>query len=130
MRVAGNGPRSLTRPGPRISTFRDRLQDDEDGHRTFGADDIEVCSRRDLFRKLRIQRIDDSKQYLKQETLTELEKNLDPQQFIRIHRSYLLNVDRLTRLDFYTKDNRVAILSNGVRLPVSKSGYTRLKPIL
>jgi two-component system LytT family response regulator len=72
----------------------------------------------------------EGKEYLKHETLNELQKSLDPQQFIRIHRSYLLNVDRLTRLDLYTKDSRIAILSDGERLPVSKSGYTRLKPIL
>jgi hypothetical protein len=42
-----------------FSTFRDTLHEDDEGYRTFGADDIEVCSCRDLFRKLRIQMIDD-----------------------------------------------------------------------
>jgi len=72
----------------------------------------------------------EGKEYLKQETLTGLEKNLDPQQFVRIHRSYVLNLERLERLDLYTKDNRIAILSDGEKLPVSKSGYARLKPLL
>jgi two-component system LytT family response regulator len=72
----------------------------------------------------------EGREYLKQETLTELEKSLDPQQFVRIHRSYILNLERLERLDLYTKDSRIAILSNGQKLPVSKSGYARLKPLL
>jgi two-component system LytT family response regulator len=72
----------------------------------------------------------EGKEYLKQETLAGLEKSLDPQQFVRIHRSYILNLERLERLDLYTKDSRIAILSSGKRLPVSKSGYARLKPLL
>jgi two-component system LytT family response regulator len=70
------------------------------------------------------------KEYLKQEPLGNLEKNLDPRQFVRIHRSYLLNLERLERLELLTRDSRLAILSNGKRLPVSKSGYARLKPLL
>ena len=70
------------------------------------------------------------KEYLKQEPLGNLEKNLDPRRFVRIHRSYLLNLERLERLELLTRDSRLAILSNGKRLPVSKSGYARLKPLL
>jgi two-component system LytT family response regulator len=70
------------------------------------------------------------KEYLKQEPLGNLEKNLDPRQFVRIHRSYLLNLERLERLELLTRNSRLAILSNGKRLPVSKSGYARLKPLL
>jgi two-component system LytT family response regulator len=55
---------------------------------------------------------------------------LDPARFVRIHRSYLLNVERLERLDLYAKDSRVAILADGTRLPVSRSGYARLKELL
>jgi two-component system LytT family response regulator len=70
------------------------------------------------------------KGYLKQETLGELELRLDPARFIRIHRSYILNVDRLSRLELYAKDSRIAILNDGTRLPVSRAGYARLKPLL
>jgi two-component system LytT family response regulator len=70
------------------------------------------------------------KEYLKQETLGELEAALDPERFIRIHRSYLLNIERLVRLELYAKDSRVAILTDGTRLQVSRSGYARLKPLL
>ncbi len=70
------------------------------------------------------------KEFLKQETLGTLEKNLDPHQFVRIHRSYILNLERLAKLELYTKDSRVAVLGDGTRLPVSKAGYARLKPLL
>jgi two-component system LytT family response regulator len=68
--------------------------------------------------------------HLKPQTLTELEAALDPARFVRVHRSYLLNVERLERLDLYAKDSRVAILVDGTRLPVSRSGYARLKELL
>jgi two-component system LytT family response regulator len=70
------------------------------------------------------------KEYLKQDTMTELESLLPPERFIRIHRSYILNIDRLARLEPYAKDSRVAILSDGTQLPVSRAGYARLKPLL
>jgi two-component system LytT family response regulator len=70
------------------------------------------------------------KEYLKQDTMTELESLLPPERFIRIHRSYILNIDRLARLEPYAKDSRVAILADGTQLPVSRAGYARLKPLL
>jgi two-component system LytT family response regulator len=70
------------------------------------------------------------KGHLKQETLANLEDLLDQGRFIRIHRSYILNIERLARLELYAKDSRVAILLDGTRLPVSRSGYARLKPLL
>ena len=68
--------------------------------------------------------------FLKQQTLAELETALDPQRFVRIHRSYLLNLDRLARLELLAKDQRVAILKDGAQLPVSRSGYQRLKELM
>jgi len=68
--------------------------------------------------------------FLKQETLAALEGQLDARRFIRIHRSYILNLDRLARLEPYAKDSRVAILADGTKLPVSRAGYERLKPLL
>ncbi len=66
----------------------------------------------------------------KQQTMTDLETQLDPSRFVRIHRSYLLNVERLTRLELYAKDSWIAILGDGARLPVSRSGYARLKELI
>ena len=72
----------------------------------------------------------EGKRYLKQQTLADVEAVLDPSQFVRIHRSYILNVERMVRLELYAKDSRVAILADGTKLPVSRSGYARLKPLL
>jgi two-component system LytT family response regulator len=72
----------------------------------------------------------EGKEFLKEQTLAELETTLDPSRFVRIHRSYLLNVERLTRVEPYGKDSRVAILADGTRLPVSRSGYARLSELL
>jgi two-component system LytT family response regulator len=49
---------------------------------------------------------------------------------VRIHRSYLLNIERLARVEPYAKDSRIAILQDGTKLPVSRSGYTRLSALL
>lgn len=72
----------------------------------------------------------EGKTHLKPQTLAELATGLDPDRFVRIHRSYVLNVDRLARLELYAKDSRVAILKDGKELPVSRAGYARLKELL
>ncbi|HUP02581.1 MAG TPA: LytTR family DNA-binding domain-containing protein [Bryobacteraceae bacterium] len=66
------------------------------------------------------------KQYLKQQPIAALEASLDPARFVRIHRSYLVNLERVARIEPYGKDSRLAILADGARLPVSRSGYARL----
>lgn len=70
------------------------------------------------------------KKHLKQQTISSLEATLDPRSFIRIHRSYIVNLERVTRLEPYGKDTHVVILNDGSRLPVSRSGYVRLKTFL
>jgi len=72
----------------------------------------------------------EGKRYLKQQTLGDVETVLDPSQFVRIHRSYILNIDRLARLELYAKDSHAAILRDGTRFPVSRSGYARLNAVL
>lgn len=66
---------------------------------------------------------------LKQQTLASLESQLDPARFIRIHRSYILNLDRLVRIEQDTKEHRDAVLRDGTRLPVSRAGYQRLRDL-
>jgi two-component system LytT family response regulator len=63
-------------------------------------------------------------------TLAELDAELDPARFLRVHRSYVLNLDRLAGLELYAKDSRVAILKDGTRIPVSRAGYARLRELL
>lgn len=70
------------------------------------------------------------KSYLKQQTISSLEASLDPKQFVRIHRSAIVNLERVTKIEPYTKDSRVAVLSDGTQLPVSRSGYARLTALL
>ena len=72
----------------------------------------------------------EGKKHLKQQTIASLETALDPARFLRIHRSYIVNLERVARLEPYTKDSYVAILSNGTQLPVSKTGYARLREFL
>jgi len=68
--------------------------------------------------------------FLKDQTLAALEQQLDPARFVRIHRSYILNIERLSRVELYAKDSRVAILRDGTKLPVSRAGYARLSALL
>ena len=71
-----------------------------------------------------------AKEYLKEQTLAQLETTLDPNKFVRIHRSFLLNLDRLARVELDERENRVAILNDGRRLPISRTGYARLNALL
>jgi len=72
----------------------------------------------------------EGKKHLKQQTLSNLEKALDPERFLRIHRSYIVNLDRLGKVEPYGKDTHVVVLTTGTQLPVSRSGYARLREIL
>ncbi|SDA72216.1 two component transcriptional regulator, LytTR family [Janthinobacterium sp. 344] len=69
----------------------------------------------------------EGKSYLKSQRLSELETQLDPARFLRVHRSYLLNIDSIRRIEAATKDSHVAILRDDTRIPVSKAGYQKLK---
>ena len=72
----------------------------------------------------------EGRSWLKNQPLAELEKGLDPARFVRVHRSYLIQIDRLARLEPYAKDSRVAVLKDGKELPVSRAGYARLKELM
>jgi len=68
--------------------------------------------------------------FLKNKTMNYFEQVLDPSQFVRTHRSYILNVQQVTRIDPYEKDSHLCILQSGASVPVSKSGYVKLKAVL
>jgi two-component system, LytTR family, response regulator len=72
----------------------------------------------------------EGKNHLKQQTIGSLEAALDPKSFVRIHRSYVVNLERVSRIEPYGKESRIAILSNGAKLPVSRAGYARLQALL
>ncbi|MBI5541901.1 MAG: LytTR family transcriptional regulator DNA-binding domain-containing protein [Bacteroidia bacterium] len=65
--------------------------------------------------------------YLKEKTMKYLENHLDSSKFIRIHRTYIANVDTIQRVEYYDKENHVAVLSNNEKLKISSSGYKLLK---
>ena len=68
--------------------------------------------------------------FLKNKTMSFFEQTLDPGQFVRVHRSYILAVQQITRIDPYEKDAHIAILKSGAKVPVSKTGYVKLKAVL
>jgi two-component system LytT family response regulator len=70
------------------------------------------------------------KSHLKQQSIAGLEATLDPARFVRIHRSAIVNLERVARIEPYGKDSRVAILTDGTRLPVSRTGYARLLEVM
>jgi len=72
----------------------------------------------------------EGKKHLKQQTISSLETSLDPARFLRIHRSYIVNLERVTKIEPYGKDTHLSILNDGTRLPVSRSGYGRLRAVL
>ena len=108
----GHAHRVLVRDGPRVHVIPVEKID------YVQAQDDYVCFR------------SEGKDYLKEQTLAETEASLDPAVFVRIHRSYVLNLARLARVDQDERENRVAVLTDGRRLPVSRAGYTRLSSLL
>src|SRR5690349_1390777 len=68
--------------------------------------------------------------FLKNKTMSYFENALPQNQFVRTHRSYMINVQEITRIDPYEKENHLAILRSGARIPVSRNGYAKLKTIL
>lgn len=67
---------------------------------------------------------------LKRQTISSLESSLDPDRFVRIHRSLLVNVERLARIEPFKRDSKVVVLKDGTQLPVSRAGLDRLKALL
>lgn len=90
------------------------------------VDRVDYVEAQDDYVAFRVQ----GRMLLKEQTLGELASQLDGRRFVRIHRSYLLNVDRLARVERQATDSRVAILTDGTRLPVSRSGHQRLQAVL
>jgi len=68
--------------------------------------------------------------WLKQQTIASLEAALHPKRFVRIHRGYLVNIERIARIEPNTKDTWIAVLADGARIPVSRGGYTRFHSLI
>jgi len=107
--------------------FLERIAVREDGQvEVVPVDRLDFVEARDDYVRL----VAGGKKLVKQMTLQELESQLDPRRFVRIHRSFLLNIERLARVELYAKDSRIALLRDGTKLPVSRSGYDRLRTLL
>ena len=65
--------------------------------------------------------------FLKKKTMSFYEQTLDPTEFIRVHRSYIIQLSQINRIEPLEKDSHVALLKGGVKVPLSKTGYTKLK---
>ena len=68
--------------------------------------------------------------YLKKKTMGYFETVLNTSQFVRVHRSFILNLNYLTKIEALDKNNSLALLKNGAKIPLSKTGYSKLKETL
>ena len=68
--------------------------------------------------------------HLKKKTMSFFEKAFDSKQFVRVHRSYIISLSQLTKIEMKEKDSHVAKMKDGVVIPMSKSGYSKLKEVL
>jgi two-component system LytT family response regulator len=68
--------------------------------------------------------------FLKKKTMSFYEQSLDSAQFVRVHRSYIINLQQLTKIEPMEKETYIALLKSGVKVPLSKSGYVKLKGVL
>lgn len=68
--------------------------------------------------------------FFKNKTMAYFEQTLDQAQFIRIHRSYIINLAQVTKIELKEKDSYIVLLKSDIWLPVSKTGYAKLKAAL
>jgi two-component system LytT family response regulator len=68
--------------------------------------------------------------FLKNKTMAFFEQTLPADQFVRVHRSYLVRIAEIVRIDPYEKDGHLLLLKNGAKIPVSKTGFAQLKKVL
>ncbi|WP_343729200.1 LytTR family transcriptional regulator DNA-binding domain-containing protein [Duganella sp.] len=90
------------------------------------AEKIEHIEAQDDYVQIR----SEGKSYLKNQRMSELEEQLDAGQFLRVHRSYIVNIAFVDRIEQATKDSHVAILKDGSRVPISRSGYQKIRAVV
>ena len=71
-----------------------------------------------------------SGKYLKKMTMKSLEEALDPRNFVRVHRSFMVNLGEVSKIEPYERDNYLVLLRSGAKVPVTKNGYARLRQVL
>lgn len=90
------------------------------------VDKLEAVAAQDDYLALK----SEGRTYLKQQTLSSLADALDPKRFVRVHRSHLVRLDVIARLEAYGKGSHLAVFADGTRVPVSREGHARLKELL
>ncbi len=90
------------------------------------AEKIEHVEAQDDYVQIR----SEGKSYLKNQRMSELEEQLDAEQFLRIHRSYIVNIAFVDRIEQATKDSHVAVLKDGCRVPISRTGYQKIRAVI
>jgi two-component system LytT family response regulator len=89
------------------------------------ADKIDVIEAQDDYVQIR----SEGRNYLKNQRMAELEEQLDGEQFLRIHRSYIVNIACVERIEQATRI-AMAVLRDGSKVPVSRSGYQKIRAVL
>ncbi|WP_374361805.1 LytR/AlgR family response regulator transcription factor [Pseudoduganella danionis] len=90
------------------------------------CDKIDVIEAQDDYVQIR----SEGRNYLKNQRMAELEEQLDGEQFMRIHRSWIVNIACVERIEQATRDSYVAVLRDGSKVPVSRSGYQKIRAVL
>ena len=122
-----NNPQVLLNEEVRQPEERNRVVVKEGGNiRIIPVHEIQYIEAYDDYVKIFTQK----EMFLKKKTMNFYEQSLDASQFVRVHRSYMIQLAQITRIEPLEKDSHVALLKNGVRIPLSKSGYTKLKGVL
>jgi two-component system LytT family response regulator len=112
---------------PIVEGYQNRIVVKDNGMiRIIPEHDIQYVEASDDYIKI----VTPSGTYLKKSTLSHLEQTLDPLKFVRVHRSYVLPVAQLARIEPYEKDGHIALLQNGAKIAVSKTGMAKLKNLL
>jgi two-component system LytT family response regulator len=114
-------------PAPAAAQFSDRLVVKSSGRVFFlRSDEIDWVEAADYYVKLHAS----GKTHLLRETMNALEERLDPRKFFRVHRSAIVNLDRIRELQPYFRGEHVLILQDGTRLKLSRARRERLEDVL
>lgn len=77
-----------------------------------------------------VQIVTDQHAYMKEETMKYFETSLPQSKFVRVHRSYIVNVEKILRIELYEKQSQMLTLKNGDKIRASVSGYKALRSVL